>query len=150
MTRGPLYLLLVAAALAGCNRAPQNEAVVRQAVMDHLRDNVALDLNQMEVAVSNVKFSGSQATANVAFKPKSAPDQGMSMSYTLERRGEKWAVSGKGSGSGHAGAGVSSAPGGEMPAGHPPVNGSESTPGAKTSGLPPGHPPVNEPVTPKK
>lgn len=157
VTRPSLYLFLALVAMAaGCNRPPQNEAVVRQALMDHLRDNVALDLNQLDVAVNDVKFNGNQATANVAFKPKSAPDQGMSMSYTLERRGEKWTVSGKGSGHGGAMGSSAGAPSpsgeaaGEVPPGHPPVNGSGSTAGGKASDLPPGHPPVNAPATPKK
>ena len=139
--------------MPGCNRAPQDKEAVRQAVTEHLSKNAALDINQLNVEVADVKFQGNEATASVAIKPKSAPEQGMTMSYTLERRGDKWQVKGRGAGHGGGmgmGAGAPGAmPGaGEMPAGHPPTN----APGGNTKSgeLPAGHPPVNAPPPSKK
>ena len=158
MTRGPLTFLFTAAlaVTAGCNRAPENnKEAVRQAVTEHLSKNAALDMNQLTLDVADVKFQGNEATANVSIKPKSAPDQGMTMAYTLERQGDKWQVKGRGAGHGGGGMGMPGGmPGGmggatppagaEIPSGHPPVN----SPGAgspKSSELPSGHPPVNAP-----
>jgi hypothetical protein len=140
-------ILLLAAALfvAGCNRAPENKEAVRQAVTEHLSKNAALDMNQLNVEVGDVTFKGNEATASVGIKPKSAPEQGMTMSYTLERRGDKWEVRGRGAGHGGGmgmGSGTGTQGGAEMPSGHPPVN----SPGGGAKGeLPAGHPPVNSP-----
>lgn len=133
MTRWPLALCCALLWSIGCNRAAEDKQGVRQGVLQHLQKNAALDLNQLDVNVTDVKFNGAEAVASVAIKPKSAPDQGMSMSYTLERRSDKWEVKGKGAGhTGMPGAGqVSPTPeapatgrgrSGELPAGHPPVN----------------------------
>jgi hypothetical protein len=151
VTRGPLILAIATAlAVVGCSRAPENKEAVRDAVTEHLAKNAALDMNQLTVDIGDVKFQGNEATASVAIKPKSAPDQGMTMSYTLERRGDKWQV--KGRGAGHGGGtgmgggmpgGMGSQSGTEIPSGHPPVNSPGG--GAKSGDLPAGHPPVNTP-----
>jgi hypothetical protein len=141
------YIIAVASALVivGCSRAPENRDAVREAVTEHLSKNAALDMNQLTVDIADVKFQGNEATASVAIKPKSAPEQGMTMSYTLERRGDKWQV--KGRGAGHGGGmgtegGMDPQPGSGMPSGHPPVN---APGGTKSGDLPAGHPPVNSP-----
>lgn len=157
-----LTIALIAGATVACSRAPENKDAVRAGVMEHLNKNSGLDLKAMDVEVSNVTFEGNQATAAVAFKPKSSPDAGMSMNYKLERRGDKWVVQQKaGSGAGH-GAGMPDAaapadsgahapgatppPTGEaLPPGHPPV--ASPNPGAKPGELPAGHPPVAQPKT---
>jgi hypothetical protein len=155
--------LLLAVLLAGlgtiaCNRATESKEAVREGLMEHLTKNTGLDMKAMDVDVADVKFQGNQATAVVSFKPKSSPDAGMSMPYTLERRGAKWVVQKAGSGGGH-GAGMppateGPAPGaapGELPSGHPPVGGGAGA-GAGAQGgaadLPPGHPPVAQPKQP--
>jgi hypothetical protein len=136
----------------GCNRAPENKDAVRQAVTEHLSKNAALDMNQLNVEVADVKFQGNEATASVAIKPKSAPEQGMTMSYTLERRGEKWQVKGRGSGHGGGmgmgGGTPNAAPdAGQMPPGHPPASAAGGN--TKAGELPAGHPPVNAPAPAK-
>jgi hypothetical protein len=136
--------------VAGCNRAPENKEAIRRGVMEHLKKGAALDLNAVDVEVKDVKYQGNEATAQVGFKPKNAPDAGMTMNYTLERRGSEWIVKGRGAGHGDKGmmgGGMSSGgPKGEMPPGHPPTGGDA----AKGSDLPPGHPPVNAPAAPAK
>jgi hypothetical protein len=144
-----VYLLTAALLMVACNRAPENKEAVRLGVMEHLQKAGTLDLNGVDVTVTDVKYEGNQATAQVAFKPKADPEKGMSMSYKLERRGNKWLVMGKGAG--HMGGAMGGPMGGEppkgqMPSGHPPVD-----PGATKGGdLPAGHPPVNQPPPPAK
>jgi hypothetical protein len=100
--------------------------------MDHLSKNSGLDVNSMTVEVREVKYEGNKATASVAFRPKASADAGMSMNYTLERSGSKWVVNKRGDSGGHGsglpdGSSPQASPGGELPAGHPPVGG-QSTP----------------------
>ncbi|MBC7928490.1 MAG: hypothetical protein H7039_22840 [Bryobacteraceae bacterium] len=146
MTRWLPYLF-VFCVLCACTRAGENKEAVKEAVVQHLSTNAALDVSQLKVDVTDVQFKGGEATAQVAIQPKTAPDQGMQMTYTLVRRGERWEVKGKGAGhsgapqSGSSGAdggaatepkgalGDAPAGGGELPAGHPPVN--PPAPGAK-------------------
>jgi hypothetical protein len=149
VTRRLLYLPCAVLLVAGCKRAPENSEAIRQAVIEHVKKNAGIDMNQINVEIRNVKFEGSQASAAVSFKPKGSPDQGMSMSYTLERQGDKWVVKGRGGGHGGMSGGMDSGGtrgAGDLPSGHPPVN----NPGAASGGdLPAGHPPVNQPA-PKK
>lgn len=136
---------LLTGATAACNRAPENKDAVREGVMEHLSKNSGLDLKAMDIEVGNVTFQGSQATAAVSFKPKSSPDAGMSMNYTLQREGTKWVVQKAGSGAAH-GAG---APDGPVPA-DPGAHAPGATPppvGSTEQALPPGHPPVAQPKT---
>jgi hypothetical protein len=126
--------LLLGIAVIACNRAPESKEAVREGIVDHLNKNTGLDLKAMDMDVSNVTFNGNQATASVSFKPKSSPDSGMTMNYTLERQGQKWIVQQKAGSGGHGGGAVPS-PGAASPA-----------PGD----LPPGHPPVAQPQQPAK
>ena len=125
--------------------------------MDHLSKNTGLDMNSMTVEIKNVRYEGNTAKAEVAFKPKASPDAGMSMNYTLERRGNQWVVAGRADSTGAAhGGGTPQTPpaqgGGDLPPGHPPV----ASPDASKSGsqprseLPAGHPPVGKSDPAKK
>jgi len=118
VSRLTLYpLLATALLLAGCNRAPESKDAVRAAVVDHISKNTGLDVNSMTIDVGDVKFQGNQATAAVSFRPKTSPDAGMTMNYTLDRQGNKWVVAKRADSSGHGAA----APGADLPKGHPPV-----------------------------
>ncbi len=143
VNRIPLFLLTAALLLAGCNRAPESKDAVRSAVMDHLAKNTGLDVNSMTIDVGDVKFEGDKALAVVSFRPKSSPDAGMTMNYTLERQGAKWVVAKRPESGGHGADAQPPAPqpGGQMPPGHPPVGGAQKG----GSDLPPGHPPVSNP-----
>jgi hypothetical protein len=126
-------LIAVGLSLSGCNRTPQSNEAVRAGIMDHLAKNSGLDMKSMTVEVSNVQYEGNTAKAQVAFRPKASPDAGMTMNYTLERRGDQWVVSRRADSTGHGG--------GAAP----------QTPPAQDGGaLPPGHPPVGQPANPKK
>jgi hypothetical protein len=147
VTRISLYVLAAALLLASCNRAPESKDAVRAAVMDHLAKNTGLDVSSMTVDVGDVKFEGDKAMAAVSFRPKSSPDAGMTMNYSLERRGGKWVVAKRPEGGGHGGGMPPPQPGTEMPSGQPPAGADK---GAASSELPAGHPPVSRPDAPKK
>ena len=125
-------LVLMAASLA-CNRAPENKEAVREGVIEHLNKNTGLDLKSMDVAVDNVTFQGNRATASVSFKPKSSPDAGMTMNYSLERNGKKWVVQKTAGGHGGGSAMPSPVPERFLPDILPPVKTVE--PKAKLRGL---------------
>jgi hypothetical protein len=114
----------------GCSRNIDNGDAVRAGVVDYLRARTAqtgLDVNLMQVDVTAVSFQKDEAHATVYFRPKGATNQGgMQMSYTLDRKGDKWVV--------RARSGGASPHGGAMPPGMSPPGGGEGT------GLPPGHP----------
>jgi hypothetical protein len=121
------YVLLAVAALVplgACSRGIQSEAAVRQGVIDYLSSRADLNISSMQVDVTSVAFRENEADATVSFRPKgSGAESGMQMRYTLEKKGSRWVVKGKGSGAG-AGHGMSPNPAGsQMPPGHPPMTG---------------------------
>lgn len=128
VTSAKWIALLALALLAGCSKNIQTNEAVRAGVIKHLSQNSGLNLAQMEIEVTSVTFRDNEADAVVGFKPKgAAAASGMSMRYTLERRGNEWVVKKKAdSGMGH---GMmpppDSAPAGQgqLPPDHPPVRG---------------------------
>ncbi len=120
--------------LASCSKDIQNQEAVRQGVIDYLQQRskeIGIDMNAMDVKVTSVSFEKDSAHAGIAFVPKGLPaNAGMSMSYVLDRKGDKWVVRGRQSdpASPHGGQAL---PGSAAPGG----------PGA-TDQLPPGHPPA--------
>jgi hypothetical protein len=119
--------------LLGCRKDIQNNAAVRQAVVDYLAKRPGL--MAMDVTVSAVKFDKNQADALVYLSAKGGPaaGSGMQMRYALERQGDKWVVKPHSGASPHAGAGAN--PMG-MP---PPVNPGQSLPSGHPQ-IPDGHP----------
>ena len=123
-----LALLFFLLALGACHRGVENNRdAVRQAVIDHLAKRSDLNMTSMNVVVTAVDFRGDQAEATVSFAPKGGDaSQGMSMRYTLERQGNRWAVKGRAdSAQGAHGQGTlpPAAPSADLPPGHPPVEG---------------------------
>jgi len=104
----------------GCSQNVHNKDAVRQGIIDHLsaRKGLDLDMSAMDVDVTSVAFRENEADATVSFRPKGAKGGGMQMKYTLERKGNLWAVKSKAEagGSPHGGGG------GDLPPGHPPMN----------------------------
>jgi hypothetical protein len=132
--KSQLWTAAVLAALAGCGGNVHSTEAVRQGVVDHLaaRKNLDLDLSSMEVTVTSVSFRENEADATVSFRPKGGgAASGMSMRYTLERKGNRWMVKSK-------------AESGSMP------HGSGMQEGGASGQLPAGHPPVQEPPPPTK
>jgi hypothetical protein len=137
----PLLFAFACVLLPGCgNRGVQNEAAVRQGVIDYLAQRSDINLSTMQVDVTSVSFRQNEADATVSFRPKGGGAEagaGMQMRYTLERKGSKWVVKGRG----RSGTGSSPHGAGAMPPGAGPGRPAEG--GAKEgSGLPPGHPPL--------
>ncbi len=128
-------MLAAALLLAGCATDIQSKEAVRQGVIDHLSGRAGLDLGSMTIEVTSVTFRGDEADATVSFQAKgtSDPASGMQMQYTLERKGNRWAVKSK------TGAGGVHGEGGMMP--QSPHGAGEAPSGA----LPPGHPPAGQP-----
>ncbi len=125
-----LPILFAGLFLAACGRGVQNEAAIRQGVIDYLSSKAGMNVASMDVDVASVTYRQDEADALVSFRLKGgAPGTGMQMRYTLEREGNRWIVKGKGSGHGQASAG-------QMPQGHPSV-GSNQMQGMQ---MPPGHP----------
>lgn len=114
-------LLAFSILLLACKKDIQNKEAVRQGVVDHLAKRS--DLMSMDVNVESVAFRKDEADATVYLRANSGPaaGNGMQMRYTLERKGDKWVVKGRG---------VMGGAGGDTPHGA----------GAPT--LPPGHPQI--------
>ncbi len=118
-------------ALAGllASMACGNKLQSRDAVERGIRKGIqqrGLNLETMEVKVENVTFHDNKADATVGFFPKGGQlSQGMMMHYTLEQRDNEWVIVGRSQADmkQHSGGMQMASPGGQMPAGHPPVTG---------------------------
>jgi hypothetical protein len=131
-------ILLLIVSLAACNSAKKSNDAVRQGVIDYLTQK-GLNVQGMDVAITNLELNGSQADATVSMTPKGGtPAQGMSMKYHLEQKGGKWAVVGR------QDTGSSPHGGGAMP---PPAAGSASPHGGAA---PAGKMPSPEDLPPAK
>jgi hypothetical protein len=107
-------------------------------VIDYLSSRTDLNMSQMQVDVTSVSFRQNEADATVAFRPKGGgPQAGMQLRYTLERKGNRWVVKGKGSGhgAGQMPGGMGRMPqagqqqgGAQMPPDHPPMGGGAAPP----------------------
>jgi hypothetical protein len=137
-----LVLPLVAALLlCSCGRHNiDNKEAVRKGVVEYLdkrKGQTGLDMNLMNVEVTNVNFDKNEARATVAFRSKDgSAGGGMSMNYVLERKDDKWVVKGRQESgmSPHGGGAIPGATSGEMPAmplNHPPTQAPPPNPEAK-------------------
>lgn len=123
----PIRLVAIIAAavfLSACAKNIQTKEAVREALNTHLSKVSGLDLDKMDVEILSLEFQKDSANARVSITPKGmGADQGMQMGYALAREGDHWVVKKKAdSGAGH-GMMPPPATGGDMPAGHPPVDG---------------------------
>jgi hypothetical protein len=88
-------ILLLILSLAACNSAKKSNDAVRQGIIDYLAQK-GLNIQGMDVTITNLELSGSQADATVSMTPKGVSGaQGMSMKYHLEEKGGKWTVVGR-------------------------------------------------------
>lgn len=122
----------------GCKKSIATNDAVRKGVLEHLSNNKGLNVESMDIEITQVTFRDTEADATVSFKPKGGDAAaGMSMKYTLERKGNDWVVKknpsaggghgmampggmGGGMGSG-AGSGMGAGQGMQMPPNHPPM-----------------------------
>jgi hypothetical protein len=108
---------------------PSDKDAIRTGVINYLVSLKTLNVNAMDVNVTQSTINGNQAQAQVEIRLKNSPPDGASMklAYTLEKRGDEWAV-------------VKSEPaGGSMQ--HPAPG--TMPPGGMPGAMPPGHPNVN-------
>jgi hypothetical protein len=139
-------VLFLSLALAACNSAKKNNDAVRQGVIDYLAQK-GLNVQGMDVAISNLDMKGNQADATVNITPKGGnASQGMSMKYHLEERDNKWAVVGR------QDTGASPHGGGMPPAGAASPHGGGAMPPAAPGAAPsaPGKMPSPEDLPPAK
>jgi hypothetical protein len=108
---------------------PSDKDAIRTGVINYLVSLKTLNVNAMDVNVTQSTINGNQAQAQVEIRLKNSPPDGASMklAYTLEKRGEEWAVV------------KSEAAGGSMQ--HPAPG--TMPPGGMPGAMPPGHPNVN-------
>jgi hypothetical protein len=116
---------------AGCKSAPRDErAAMRTAIEAYLSQRGNLNLAGMDMDVQVTRQDERTADVNVVFRAKQGGGS-MQMSYQLERQGEGWVVKGSRSGMGGdhpAVGGGATAPSGDMPAAHPPVQSPQPAP----------------------
>lgn len=122
--------------VGACKSKPDEQQAIRTGVINYLTSLKSLNVNAMDIAVTQTTVSGTQAEAKVEVRPKGSTggDPSMQLTYNLEKRGEDWIVvksQPSGGSMQHPGPGQMP-PGGAMPPGHPSVSGS----GAQT---PSGH-----------
>lgn len=153
-------------ALAGCSSHNIDTVdAVKQGVISDIAKNI--NVAAMDVNVVSVSFRDKEADAVVSFSAKGMPaSQGLTMSYTMERKGNEWHIKsraqsdlqkhaaqaqpgGQGADAGSSqlppghpatGSGDSGSQGTQLPPGHPPMGGGNS--GSQGTQLPPGHPPL--------
>lgn len=114
--------------LAGCGRGIESKDAVRQGIIDHLSAKAGLNVSSLQVDVTAVTFRKDEADATVAIRPRGSTDagSGMTMNYTLERKGNRWAVKGRRE-TGGTPHGAMPGGGQAMPPGHPPIQDKGST-----------------------
>jgi len=133
MKRGFLAVLLGAMVLfaVGCKSKTDDKEAIRAGVIKHLAALNMLNLNNMDINVTQATLNGNQAQAQVEIRAKGADSNGnaMQIGYALEKRGEEWVVlksTGMGGGMRHPGPGEAPPAGtapSAMPPGHPNISG---------------------------
>jgi hypothetical protein len=115
---------------SACKSKTDQNAAIRAGILKHLAALNMLNLNNMDVNVTQVTVNGSQAQAQVEIRAKGgdAGANAMQIGYSLEKQGDEWVVT-KNTG---MGGGMQHPTPGEMPPG-----------GMGANGMPPGHPNVS-------
>jgi hypothetical protein len=110
----------------GCKSKIDDKEAIRAGVIKYLTSLNMLNINAMDIKVTQATVNGNQAQAQVEIRAKSADTAGSSMqlNYSLEKRGYDWVVlkSQPAGGSMQHPAPGSMSPNG-MPPGHPTVGG---------------------------
>ena len=130
MNRALLATLLGTVLLltGGCKKTDNNEAI-RAGVIKHLSSVNGLNVNNMDIVVTQASISGDKAQANVDIRAKNGDptSPAMQLVYQLEKQGAEWVVV-KGQSTGgmqHPSAG-DTPQGNNLPPGHPSVGGADS------------------------
>jgi len=117
-------LFFMAILSIACGNDMKSKEKVQAAIMDRIQTKTGLDLKGLDVTTTSVSFEKNMAYATVAFHPKgdTSVSHGMEMKYTLEQRDGKWQVLNVSDPHGNS-AKSPSALGGQLPPGHPSIEG---------------------------
>lgn len=76
-----------------CKKPQSDTAAIRAGIMQHLTSVGTLNLNAMDMDIRSVSINGTQARAEVEFRPKmGGVGSGMQVAYNLEKRDGAWVV----------------------------------------------------------
>src|ERR1700758_4134982 len=96
---GMKHLVLILGLAAGflgaaCKHQASDSAGIRSGILQHLNAIGTLNMSAMDMDVRSVSINGSQAHAEVEFRPKTGgvPGAGMQVAYNLEKREGSWVV----------------------------------------------------------
>ena len=80
--------------MAGCQKKATDDNAIRDAINKHLLSIGTLNLQAMEMDVTQTTIQDDHATAQVTFRPKTGAPTGaaMQVSYQLEKRDGTWSV----------------------------------------------------------
>jgi hypothetical protein len=147
-----MAFLMTVALACGCKKTQTDEDLIRAGINQHLAGLNTLNLSAMDMDVNNISIQGTQARAQVTFRPKTGapPGAGMQVAYQLEKRDSGWVVVKTDA----VGGGIQHPPANANPhlqPGQSEVHGSLPNfreilpPTAPAAGgtLPPGHPPID-------
>ena len=89
-----LTALLVAICFCGCQKKATDDDAIRAAINKHLLSIGTLNLQAMDMDVTQVAVQEDHATAQVTFRPKNGAPAGaaMQVAYQLEKRDGNWNV----------------------------------------------------------
>jgi len=79
---------------AACKKQQSDTDGIRAGILQHLTSVGTLNVNAMQMDIRSVSVNGTQARAEVEFRPKTggAPGSGMQVAYNLEKRDGAWVV----------------------------------------------------------
>lgn len=82
------------ALLAGCKKQVNDADGIRAGINQHLASLKTLNVDAMDMNITNYSVQGNQAQAQVEFRPKGSGPQGaaMQISYTLAKQNGAWVV----------------------------------------------------------
>jgi len=111
-----------------CKSKPDDKAAIRNGIIKYLASLNTLNVNAMDIVVTQANINGAQAQAQVDIRLKNSPPDSatMKLSYNLEKHGNEWAVvksQPAGGNMAHPAPGEMP-PNGTMPPGHPSASGS--------------------------
>ena len=90
----PAYSPIEAVTPAGITGTPAQGGDadrIRQAVVDHVRNDRGINMSAMDMSFDAININGDQANASVTFRVKQGGTS-MAMMYSLERHGNGWLV----------------------------------------------------------
>jgi hypothetical protein len=151
-----LALIGLLSVLAGCKKQESDADGIRAGINQHLASLKTLNLDAMDMSITNISVQGNQAQAQVEFRPKTGGPSGaaMQIAYSLEKQNGVWAVQSTqavGVAAQHPGPGEDPHMNGNAPSSGSLPNFRDLVPGSEGSGsLPPGHPPVSGQGNPRQ